>query len=107
MIVEFRGDLFQLFLRGWRFYPEHISPCISVAPRPLNGGVDTLDGQSIGASDENEVGIAPRGNRGTEFGHHFARGNYRLAAHVAASFGIHLVFQMNGRDAGLLVFMDS
>ena len=65
--------------------------------------VQALDRGRVGAGDEQQVRVAPGGDRGLDLAHHLLDADHRLAAHVPAPLGRHLVLEVQPGDPGLLV----
>ena len=68
----------------------------------LDRGFDAVDAGGVGARGDEQIGIAPRVERGLDLGQHLLDRDDLLARQIAAAVGKHLVAEEQAGDAGSL-----
>jgi hypothetical protein len=79
------------FVHGLR--EDHVSPRLDAGDGPVDGRVDALHGQRVGARHDHEVPL-PRVGGGLDAVDHLAFRHNGLAGAVAAALGLHLVLDV-------------
>ncbi len=83
--------------------PEDVRASIPVPQRAVAGGVHPVAGEGIGTRDDDEIGVAARLHGRLDLADVLACLDHVLAGHVSAPLGRHLILEVDGRHAGLLV----
>ena len=91
-----------LLARLRRFDEQHVDAGLDITLGAFKRPVETLDGDRIGAADDEKVVAAARIGGGLDLAHHLARRDQGLAVQVAAAFWHGLVFELYGRGPGPL-----
>ena len=89
-----RGDRLDLRVRGGRLDEEHVGPGLRVGEPALDGGVEPLDGERVGARDQHEIGVGGGVARGAELLGHLRHRDHRLVVVVAAPLREDLILEM-------------
>jgi len=88
-------------LRRRRLDEQQVGAGRGVGAGPVDRIVDAGDGDRVGARDEHQVRVAPRRHGGAQLAHHLVGPDQRLAAHVPALLGHHLVLELVRYTTGL------
>ena len=78
---------------------DHVGARGHICLRAIDGGLQALAGQRIGARHDDEMRVGARIHGGLDAVHHFRGGDEFLARAVAAAFGAHLVLDVHRRRA--------
>ena len=95
-------DLGDVFLRQQRVGIHHVGAGLGIHIEAADCLIDAVRTRGIGTRHDDEIIVAARIDRGLDLLHHFLSGDTRLAGHVTAAFGPHLVLDHQRRHAGLL-----
>src|SRR5258706_806493 len=91
---------------GHRLGEDHVGACLDVGAGALDGGVQSLDGERVGARHDDERRIAARVRRRLDAIGHFLLADDGFAGPMAAAFRLHLILDMTGRGAELVQRFD-
>ena len=75
---------------------KHIRTSLRILPRPVDRCCKALDGNGIGARDNQRLRAAPAVDSRLELADHLRRGNQALFGKVPAALGIALVLDLQG-----------
>nr|GEU28025.1 hypothetical protein [Tanacetum cinerariifolium] len=95
------GKLFIHIEADHRFREDHVGARLHARHGALDGRVQPLDGQGVGAGHDHELFVGARIDGGADAVDHFLLRDDLLAGPVAAALGAHLVFDVHGGRAGL------
>ncbi len=87
---------------GERLGEDHVGAGIGVGAGTVDRGGNALDTGRVGASADDEVGVAPRGYRCAQALYHVRGRNDALTVEVAAPLRVDLILQVASGQSGIL-----
>ena len=97
-----RADAAELGALARRLDEQHVGAGFAIERGARDGALEALDGDRVGAGDDQRVAGAARIDRRLDLADHVLRRNQRLVVEMAAALGKILVLDLDGVGAGAL-----
>ena len=94
-LAKARANRLHLFDRPRTVDKKHVGACLEVRLAARQRRLEAFDGDCIGASDDDEIGVLTHITRSADFLRHFLDWNERLALEMSATLGPHLILDVD------------
>ena len=105
-LAERRNHAGEIVARLRRLDEQHVGAGFAIHCGALDGALEALDRDRVGARDDQRLARVPRIDRGADLAAHLGRRDQRLAVEMPAALGKVLVLELDRVGAGALELAD-